>query len=59
MAWPCVNVLRSVSNPKLSSTGRNALTLKRGEPGMGLSCTMCPLRFVRTGWMALTISPGH
>ena len=58
-ACPWVKVLRSVSNPKLSSTGRKALTLKRGEPGIGLSCTMCPRLFVRTGWTAFTMSPGH
>lgn len=42
-AWPCVWVLKSVSNPKESMAGINALIVYSGEPGTGASCVTCPL----------------
>lgn len=42
-AWPWVCVLKSVSKPKLSIAGINALMVYRGEPGTGASCVTWPL----------------
>lgn len=52
-ACPCVCVRRSVSNPKESIAGMNALMVYSGEPGIGASCVTWPLKesivnFVRT-----------
>lgn len=39
---------RSVSKPKLSITGRKALTMKTGVPGLGTSAVTWPRRLAST-----------
>ena len=36
-AWPCVCVLRSVSNPNESMAGMKAFMVYSGDPGIGAS----------------------
>ncbi len=44
----CVWYRRSVSKPKLSTTGRKALTRKMGVPGLGTSAVTWPRRLAST-----------
>ncbi len=58
-ACPCVVLRRSVSNPKDSMTGRYALTMETGVPGLGISSVTCPLRLPSTSYVHLMITAGN
>lgn len=61
-AWPWVCVRRSVSNPLLSTTGMNALTVYSGEPGFGMSWVTWPGNYIsaeRHGASGRTSSSGE
>ncbi len=58
IAWPCVWIRTSVSNPKLSMTGTRPLTPYRGVPAIGPSERTWPLRRDSTVYSAETESAG-
>lgn len=58
VAWPCVWILKSVSNPKLSMTGNKPDTRYSGVPAIGPSDKTWPLRRAKTVYNDVTESAG-